>query len=59
MPGDSDCLHSSEDCVQFQIKKDGDEERWSKSQEYFSTLPLDKDTSGFCTVYTSEKLNFL
>ncbi|XP_034739700.1 uncharacterized protein LOC117951853 isoform X1 [Etheostoma cragini] len=59
VPGSSDCLHSSEDCVQFQIKKDEDKERWSKSQRYFSTLPLDTDTSESCSVYTSEKLNFL
>ncbi|XP_042274979.1 uncharacterized protein [Thunnus thynnus] len=59
VPGASDCLHSSEDCVQFQIKKDGDKERWSKSEEYFSALPLDTDTSESCTVYTSEKLNHL
>ncbi|XP_026186395.1 uncharacterized protein LOC113144509 isoform X2 [Mastacembelus armatus] len=59
VPGASDCLHSSVDCVQFQIKKDGDKENWSKSEEYFSTLPLDTDTSESCTVYTSEKLNFL
>ncbi|XP_038555447.1 uncharacterized protein LOC119888791 isoform X1 [Micropterus salmoides] len=59
VPGASDCLHSSEDCVQFQIKKDRDKERWSESQEYFSTLPLDTDTSESCSVYTSEKLNFL
>ncbi|XP_034546589.1 uncharacterized protein LOC117817903 isoform X2 [Notolabrus celidotus] len=59
VPGASDCLHSSEDCAQFQIKKDGNKERWSKSQEYFSTLPLDTDTSESCSVYTSEKLNFL
>ncbi|KAM7389711.1 hypothetical protein PAMP_023674 [Pampus punctatissimus] len=59
VPGASDCLHSSEDCVQFQIKKDGNKERWSKSQEYFSALPLDMDTSESCSVYTSEKLNQL
>ncbi|XP_074529445.1 uncharacterized protein LOC141793033 [Halichoeres trimaculatus] len=59
VPGASDCLHSTEDCVQFQIKKDRNRERWSKSQEYFSTLPLDTDTSESCSVYTSEKLNFL
>lgn len=58
VPGASDCLHSSEDCVQFHIKKEKDNERWSKSQRYFSTLPLDADTSGSCSVYTSEKLNF-
>ncbi|XP_034086648.1 uncharacterized protein LOC117555788 isoform X3 [Gymnodraco acuticeps] len=59
VPGASDCLHSSEDCVQFQIKKDGDTKRWSQSQGYFSTLPLDTETSDSCSVYTSEKLNFL
>lgn len=59
VPGASDCLHSSEDCVQFQIKKDGDKERWSKSREFFSTLPLDTDTSESCSVYTSNKLDFL
>ncbi|KAM6924084.1 uncharacterized protein FYW49_006505 [Xenentodon cancila] len=59
VPGTSDCLHSSEDCAQFQIKKEGDEKRWSKSQEFFSTLPLDADTSESCSVYTSEKLDFL
>ncbi|KAM8732282.1 uncharacterized protein AB9X84_024366 isoform 1-T1 [Acanthopagrus schlegelii] len=56
VPGVSDCLHSSEDCVQFQIKKDN--ERRRESQQYFSTLPLDTDTSESCSVYTSEKLNF-
>ncbi|XP_078145139.1 uncharacterized protein LOC139914078 [Centroberyx gerrardi] len=59
MPGASDCLHSSEDCVQFQIKKEGDKERWSTAKEYFSTMPLDVDTSESCSVYTSDKLNFL
>lgn len=59
MPGASDCLHSSEECVQFQIKKDGDKERWSKSKEFFTTLPLDTDTSESSSVYTSDKLNFL
>ncbi|XP_031713854.1 uncharacterized protein LOC116389360 isoform X1 [Anarrhichthys ocellatus] len=59
VPGASDCLHSSEDCVKFQIKKDGDKDRRSTSQGYFSTLPLDRDTSESCSVYTSEKLNFL
>lgn len=58
MAGASDCLHSSEDCIQFQIKKDGGRERWSKTQEYFSTLPLDMDTSESSSVYTSDKLNF-
>ncbi|CAB1450447.1 unnamed protein product [Pleuronectes platessa] len=56
--GASDCLHSSEDCVQFQIKTDGDRERWSKSQQYFSTMPLDTNTSESCSVYTSDKLSF-
>ncbi|XP_024138634.1 uncharacterized protein LOC112153003 isoform X1 [Oryzias melastigma] len=55
--GATDCLHSSEDCAQYQIKKDGDEKRWSS--EFFSTLPLDTDTSESCSVYTSEKLDFL
>ncbi|XP_056239066.1 uncharacterized protein LOC130173657 isoform X1 [Seriola aureovittata] len=59
VPGATDCLHFFEDCVQFQIKKDGNKERWSKSQEYFSTLPLDTDISESCSVYTSDKLNFL
>lgn len=59
VPGASDCLHSSDNCIQFQIKKDGNKERWSKSKEYFSTLPLDTDTSECSSVYTSEKLNFL
>ncbi|XP_051275590.1 uncharacterized protein LOC127374399 isoform X1 [Dicentrarchus labrax] len=58
VPGASDCLHSSEDCVQFQIKKAGNKESWSRTQEYFSTLPLDMDTSESSSVYTSEKLNF-
>ncbi|XP_029968432.1 uncharacterized protein LOC115403599 isoform X2 [Salarias fasciatus] len=57
--GTSDCLHSSDDCVRFQIKKDGDEQRWSASHEFFSALPLDTDTSESCSVYTSKKLNFL
>ncbi|XP_041709243.1 uncharacterized protein LOC121543428 isoform X3 [Coregonus clupeaformis] len=57
--GTSDCLHSSEDCFQFQIKKEGDKQRWSKAKYYFSTLPLDTDTSETCSVYTSDKLNFL
>ncbi|XP_019109280.1 uncharacterized protein LOC104933264 isoform X3 [Larimichthys crocea] len=58
VPGASDCLHSSEDCVQFQIKKDKNKERENKSQDYFSTLPLDTETSESSSVYTSEKLNF-
>ncbi|KAK5618451.1 hypothetical protein CRENBAI_018251 [Crenichthys baileyi] len=58
MPGASDCLHSSEDCIQFQIKKPRDEERLSKSKDFFSTLPLDEDTSESCSVYTSNKLDF-
>ncbi|XP_062249169.1 uncharacterized protein LOC133958416 isoform X3 [Platichthys flesus] len=56
--GASDCLHSSEDCVQFQIKTDGDRERCSKATQYFSTMPLDTNTSESCSVYTSDKLNF-
>ncbi|CAI5652068.1 unnamed protein product [Oreochromis niloticus] len=58
VPGASDCLHSSEDCVQFQIKKDGDKGRGNKSQDFFSTLPLDTDTSESFSVYTSKNLNF-
>ncbi|KAG7517874.1 hypothetical protein JOB18_018627 [Solea senegalensis] len=57
VPGASDCLHSSEDCVQFQIKKDAHKERSNKSQEYFSILPLDTNTSDTCSVYISEKLD--
>ncbi|XP_072295707.1 uncharacterized protein [Eucyclogobius newberryi] len=56
MPGASDCLHISEECVQFQIKKN--KERIPHLQDYFSTLPLDTDTSESCSVYTSDKLNF-
>ncbi|KAM3612560.1 uncharacterized protein V6R79_010336 [Siganus canaliculatus] len=59
VPGASDCLHSYDECVQFQMKKDGDKERWNNSKDYFSTLPLDVDTSECSSVYTSEKLNFL
>ncbi|XP_010901824.2 uncharacterized protein LOC105029934 [Esox lucius] len=55
--GASNCLLSSDDCHQFQIKKEADKGRGSK--EYFSTLPLDTDTSETCSVYTSEKLTFL
>ncbi|XP_047441197.1 uncharacterized protein LOC125008147 [Mugil cephalus] len=57
--GASDCLHSSEDCVQFQINKVRNGQRWSKSQELFATLPLDTDTSESCSVYTSKKLDIL
>ncbi|XP_072251902.1 uncharacterized protein [Leuresthes tenuis] len=59
VPGASDCLHSSEDCVQFQIKKGGDEQRRSKPHDFFSTLPLSTDTADSCSVYTSKKLDFL
>ncbi|KAJ8015742.1 hypothetical protein DPEC_G00029310 [Dallia pectoralis] len=55
--GPSDCLHLSDACYQFQIKKPADKE--SRSRDYFPTLPLDTDTSGTCSVYTSDKLNFL
>ncbi|KAM6953529.1 uncharacterized protein FYW47_014160 [Aplochiton taeniatus] len=57
--GASDCLHADQDCAQFQIKKEGIKERWSQGNDYFSTLPLDTDTSEDCSVYTSEKLNYL
>ncbi|KAK7922780.1 hypothetical protein WMY93_009682 [Mugilogobius chulae] len=56
VPGASDCLHISEECVQFQIKKN--KEKRTNTQDYFSTLPLDSDTSESCSVYTSDKLNF-
>ncbi|XP_054647014.1 uncharacterized protein LOC129189433 isoform X2 [Dunckerocampus dactyliophorus] len=59
LAGASDCLHASEDCVQFQIKKEPVQERQSKANEYYSTLPLDTDTSETCSVYTSKKLNVL
>ncbi|XP_046878838.1 uncharacterized protein LOC124469526 [Hypomesus transpacificus] len=53
VPGASDCLRPSGECAQFHIKKEGAKERF-----FFSTLPLDTDTSGTCSVYTSDKLNF-
>jgi hypothetical protein len=53
----SDCLHSSEDCVQFQSKRDKD--RGGKGKADFSALPLDRDNTADSTVYTSDKLNFL
>ncbi|KAM8848338.1 uncharacterized protein ACB058_012063 isoform 1-T1 [Synchiropus picturatus] len=59
LPGASNCLHSSEDCVQFQIKTATNKERQRDSQPFFSQLPLDTDTSESCSVYVSEKLNFL
>ncbi|XP_028316267.1 uncharacterized protein LOC114471619 isoform X2 [Gouania willdenowi] len=57
--GTSDCLHSSDECVRFQIKKEEDEKRWSKAQDFFTRLPLDTDTPESSDVYTSKKLNFL
>ncbi|XP_061542710.1 uncharacterized protein LOC133408181 isoform X2 [Phycodurus eques] len=57
--GASDCLQSSEGCVQFQINKKAVQERQSNTNEFYSALPLDTDTSDACSVYTSEKLNFL
>ncbi|XP_061755906.1 uncharacterized protein LOC133552620 isoform X2 [Nerophis ophidion] len=59
LSGVPDCLRTSEDCVQFQIKKKPVQERWSKTNEYFSLLPLETDTSETCSVYTSKKLNVL
>lgn len=56
MPGSLDCLQSSEDCVQFPIKKGMNKAEWGKSQDCISALPLDENTSE-CGVYTSEKLN--
>ncbi|XP_062405918.1 uncharacterized protein LOC134096185 [Sardina pilchardus] len=54
--GASDCLHSSEHCAQFDL---GRFNRNKDAKDYFSTLPLDMDTSDICSVYTSDKLNFL
>ncbi|XP_077466324.1 uncharacterized protein LOC144082790 isoform X2 [Stigmatopora argus] len=51
--GASDCLRSSEDCVQFHIQKDG-----KRSDQCLSALPLDEDASETCSTYTSHKLNF-
>ncbi|XP_077588865.1 uncharacterized protein LOC144207331 isoform X2 [Stigmatopora nigra] len=51
--GASDCLRSSEDCVQFHIQKDG-----KRSQLCLSALPLDEDPSETCGTYTSHKLDF-
>ncbi|XP_061691469.1 uncharacterized protein LOC133508927 isoform X3 [Syngnathoides biaculeatus] len=57
--GASDCLQSSEGCVQFQINKEPVRDRQSNTNGFYSALPLDTDTSDACSVYTSEKLNFL
>nr|XP_057919437.1 uncharacterized protein LOC131110385 isoform X3 [Doryrhamphus excisus] len=58
LDGASDCLHASEDCVQFQIKNSTKlQEKRIKTKEYYSTLPLDTDTSETCSVYISKKLN--
>ncbi|XP_048119674.1 uncharacterized protein LOC125307657 [Alosa alosa] len=54
--GASDCLHSSEHCAQFDLSKVNRNKDGKK--DYFSTLPLDMDTSDICSVYTSDKLNF-
>ncbi|XP_016895042.1 uncharacterized protein LOC103390976 isoform X2 [Cynoglossus semilaevis] len=57
LPWSSDCLQSSEDCVQFQIKNEK-KENTNTSRGDFSTLPLDKNIAESGSVYTSEKLNF-
>ncbi|XP_011608972.2 uncharacterized protein [Takifugu rubripes] len=57
VPGPSDCLHSSEDCIQFPVKKDTSKGKQGKSHDYFSALPLDTNISDSSSVYTSEKLN--
>ncbi|XP_029368514.1 uncharacterized protein LOC115049977 isoform X2 [Echeneis naucrates] len=59
VPGGTDCLHFSEECVQFQPKKDGNEGKSNNSHENFFTLPLEKENSESCTVYNSDKLNYL
>ncbi|XP_076021098.1 uncharacterized protein LOC143011960 [Genypterus blacodes] len=56
LAGASDCLHSSEGCFQFPIKKDN-KGMLNQSKDDFSTLPLDLDTTESCSVYTSDKLN--
>ncbi|KAL4641722.1 hypothetical protein GN956_G10411 [Arapaima gigas] len=58
LPLNSDCLHSSEACAQFQIEKN-EKEPGNEGKEYFSSLPLNTDTSQSCSVYTSDKLSFL
>ncbi|XP_018610434.1 uncharacterized protein LOC108935927 isoform X2 [Scleropages formosus] len=58
LPVNSDCLHSSDSCAQFQIEKE-EKEPGKEGKEYFSALPLNTDTSQSCSVYTSDKLNFL
>ncbi|KAI1888217.1 hypothetical protein AGOR_G00182740 [Albula goreensis] len=52
-PMSSDCLHSADSGIQFEIGKG------SKATDYFSTLPLNTDKPGTSNVYTSDKLNFL
>ncbi|KAG7275750.1 hypothetical protein CRUP_009853 [Coryphaenoides rupestris] len=56
VPGASDCLHTSEDCVQFQIKTKG---KRTKVTADFCTLPLESEAREDSTIYTSDKLNFL
>ncbi|KAM9835713.1 uncharacterized protein ACBT44_019420 [Syngnathus typhle] len=55
--GATDCLQSSEGCVQFQIMKQPLQASCSKTNDYYTALPLDTDTSETCSVYISEKLN--
>lgn len=57
LTGASDCLHSSEHCAQFDLNKAHGGQGATK--DYFTTLPLDADTADICSVYTSDKLNFL
>ncbi|KAJ8382381.1 hypothetical protein SKAU_G00031590 [Synaphobranchus kaupii] len=51
-PISSDALHSSVAGIQFDIGKS------RKTGGYFSTLPLNMDTTEASCVYTSDKLNF-
>ncbi|XP_036406772.1 uncharacterized protein LOC118792968 [Megalops cyprinoides] len=52
-PVNKDCLHSSDAGIQFEFWKG------RQSNDYFSSLPLSEDASQKCSVYTSDKLNFL
>ncbi|XP_063044358.1 protein SON-like [Engraulis encrasicolus] len=55
LAGAKDCLHSSDHCAQFDIGSAG--RTGGGRMDYFTTLPLDIDTSTICSVYTSDKLN--
>ncbi|KAG7462044.1 hypothetical protein MATL_G00198330 [Megalops atlanticus] len=52
-PINKDCLRSSDAGIQFEFWKG------HQSDDDFSTLPLNEDTSQKCSVYASDKLNFL